>query len=142
MFNLFMFSFLACHLFDPFTKSPAERLIDLRSQRTELMDTLYQGYRGDSLTDERKQGTDKSKTQHKKKSGSRFLKAIQNTASELDRSRFEKHCLTIGNGGHAQIITEKAKNFFEKSEISTICREIAVMDIEISELEIKVAAGK
>lgn len=142
MLSLFFLCFFACDVIDSFTKSPAERLIDLRTKRTETMDALYTTYGGGTLTNEVKKETDEAIDKNTEKSGNKFLKALKNTVSEVDRSMFEKHCLTLGSGNHAEIITEKAKDFFEKPENLKTCKEIAVLDIKISELALKVSSGE
>ena len=137
MLNLFFLSLFACDVINSFTKSPAERLIDFRTQRTQTMNNLYASYGGGSLSNEIHKETDKDIEKEENNTGNKFLKAFQNTVSEIDRSVFEAHCLKIGNGHHAEIITEKSKTFFIKPETLASCKSIAILDIKISELKLQ-----
>ena len=141
MLNLFFLTFFACDVVDSFTKSPAERLINFRIERTQTIDNLYASYGGGSLSNEVNTETNKEIEKNKKKNpGSKLLQVFKNTVSEVDRSVFETHCLTIGNGHHAEIITEKSKTFFAKLSTLETCKSIAVLDIKISELELQLGS--
>ena len=136
MLNLFFFCFFACDIIDSFTKSPAERLINVRAQRTQIMDTLYTSYGGGTLTNDVKDKINSAIDKKARKKKHKLAKAFKNTVSEVDRTRFEKHCLTIGNGNHAEILENKAKDFFENPQNINLCKRVAVLDLKISELEL------
>ena len=63
-----------------------------------------------------------------------MISILSNTVSEVDREAFVAHCLTIGRGEHASILTDKAKKYFAKQDVKARCRTVHSIDVQLKEL--------
>lgn len=117
-------------------QSRAKKIVSLRSERKQMLDKLYQEYGGSDLSQSIKSGI-----QNDKSSGNnvdnQIVQGIANFAQGADRSIFEQNIRTIGSGENLITITNKAKQFFSRSDVMTKAKKICEIDIELEQLEKK-----
>ena len=66
------------------------------------------------------------------------MATLKNTVKAQDRSLFEQHCLEIGSGESPIIATPKASAFFTDPTNIAACKEVALKQIKIRQLEIEI----
>ena len=125
-------------------KSPEEQLIDMRFEYKESIDTLYGRYGGNQLvetinTSESSEPQDNVKTEKPNNEAvNQLMATLKNTVKAQDRSLFEQHCLEIGSGESPIIATPKASAFFTDPTNIAACKEVALKQIKIRQLEIEI----
>ena len=136
MLSLLLSSMLACSL-----ETPEEKKARLKTERTEILDSLYTEYGGGTFSNATAKVVDEAKKEVKtedaeaKKTTNAILSTISNTFSEADREGFVAHCKTIGQGDHATILTDKAKQYFAQQTVKEKCRKVHSLELEIKKLE-------
>lgn len=134
---LFMLHLFACDTINAQLKTPEEQLIDLRFEQKSALDTLYSEYGGGTLAQSVNNSTNEA-AQEANESTNKLLKALKNTVTSTDRASFDSNCLALGQGKNLPLITDKAKEFFEKPETLSVCKASALRHLEIQKLELQV----
>jgi len=128
-----------------------ERLLDLRAERTELLDALYDEYGGSDVAraiDEglgQEEGGPEAPAEGEpgrgaEEGGEGVLEMMRGLVRESDRSVFEEHCRVAGRGDRVTALTQRARDFFARPEVRERCREVVELDFEIDATERELAA--
>ena len=125
---------VACDTITSQLKSPEEQLIDLRFEQKQSLEQLYTNYGGGSLNNLLKDNVSAAQNDSDPKVNS-FLNNIKTTIQSTDKEVFSEHCLQIGQGHSVSFVTDKAKLFFEEQTTVSTCKEAALRQIRIQQLE-------
>lgn len=126
-----------------------DRLLDLRAERTERLDALYEEYGGSELARAIDEGLGEGAPEtpaegeaagEDGESGEGVLEMMRGLVRESDRSVFEEHCRVAGRGDRVTALTQHARDFFARPEVRERCREVVELDFEIDATERELAA--
>ena len=114
----------------------AKKIVSLRSERKQMFDQLYHAYGGSELSQSIKSGLQNGKgTQSSAEN--QITQGLANFAQGADRSLFEQNLRTVGSGENLIVITDKAKQFFARTDVIKKSKKICEIDIEVEQLERK-----
>lgn len=114
-------------------QSRAKKIVSLRTERKQLLDTLYQNYGGSELSKTVNSGLQKEK---RADSGAenQIIQGISNLAQGADRTVFEQSVRIVGRGENLISITDKSKQFFSRSDVLKYAKRIYEIDIHLEQL--------
>lgn len=107
------------------------RMRELRSERTDLVDDLYREYGGSRFLGGKTQVTDRT-------SGSPLSRAhdvLLGAAQEADRLVFETYVQAVGEGNRAPAFSTEAREFFSRQDVKNKARRFVRIGDEIRRLE-------
>lgn len=118
--GLVSMGFLAC---DPSVEEVRERLFELRSERTALLDEMYEEYRTSV--------------------GEMDLPGfLQGPVGEVRLEWFEVQVRSVGEGDRPKLVAGEAKEFFNREEVRTRARRVVELDQKIADLERRLEEGR
>lgn len=121
--------------------SPEEKLFELRREQRKDLDALYARYGGGALAHELQGELNKPDVRAQTTpSGSELVKMLGNAVGEVDRAAFEVQCVSVGSGGRAGALNDKANAFFAAPDVVDACGEVAERELKINKLERELAA--
>jgi hypothetical protein len=121
--------------------SPEENLFALRREQRKDLDALYARYGGGALAHELQGELNKSDVRAPTTpGGSELVKMLGNAVGEVDRAAFEVQCVSVGTGGRAGALNDKANAFFAASDVVDACGDVAERELKINKLERELAA--
>jgi hypothetical protein len=121
--------------------SPEEKLFELRREQRKDLDALYARYGGGALAHELQGELNKPDVRAQTTpSGSELVKMLGNAVGEVDRAAFEVQCVSVGSGGRAGALNDKANAFFAAADVVDACGEVAERELKIDKLERELAA--
>jgi hypothetical protein len=121
--------------------SPEEKLFALRREQRKDLDALYARYGGGALAHELQGELNKPEVRAQTTpSGTELVKMIGNAVGEFDRAAFEVQCESVGAGGRADALNDKANAFFASPDVIDACGEVAEREVKINALEREIAA--
>jgi hypothetical protein len=113
-------------------------LIDLRSERTALLDALYEDYGGGALL--RSLGeVPEAEVPQDPKAEDAILDFVRGLVEEGDRSLFEEQARVVGRGDRPVTLTTVDREFFSQDPVKARCRQVVELDYEIERMERKLA---
>ena len=129
---LIQLTFTACEN----AQSRAKKIVSLRAERKQLLDTLYQAYGGSDLSQSVKSSL-RSKEGAESSTENQIVQGLANLTVGADRTMFEQSVRTVGSGENLLILTDRAKQFFARSDVVKKANKICEIDIELEQLEKK-----
>lgn len=156
--GLFIFALALLPACD-FFMSADERLYEARTERREILDTLYAEFGGSDLAGAAEQAVVESNAalnaahNEANRQGSarpssevEFAQALMNTVTgvveESDRAVFEQHCMVSGIGERPPALTGRYQAFFARSDVKRQCRRAYLLSVEIEELYAEIATAQ
>lgn len=118
----------------PSEESLQREIRDLRRQRTDLIDAMYEEYGGGSLVPETDDPTTDSAAP---RVVLEVLDAVRGAVTEGDRALFEVHLRTVGEGERPKALTSKARDYFADSRVKKRARRIVDLKDKIDSLEVQ-----
>lgn len=117
-------------------KSTAKKIVALRNERIKMLDKLYAEYGGSDIARSVQQEL-KQEQASQPPEGKAALEGMGSLASSLDRGFFENTLRAVGQGETPIVFSEKAREFFARSDIRKQARKFCEIETEIALLEIK-----
>lgn len=120
--------------------SPEEKLFELRREQRKDLDALYARYGGGTFAHELQGELNTPNVRAQTTpSGNELVKMIGNAVGEVDRAAFEVQCESVGAGGRAGALNDKANAFFANADVIDACGEVAERELKINKLEREIA---
>jgi hypothetical protein len=114
-------------------RSSAEKALDARHERRQLLDDLYAAYGGGSIANWTRADAEQVAKEDAGGAGGAQL-AVQ-VIGEFDRSYFEDYCLAIGRGDRPFTLSEKLVGFVKDPKNASRCRKAAALQAKAASIE-------
>ena len=123
---------VGCDTLQSVAESPEEKLVRLKIERVEILDTLYTEYGGGELSNM----AGKAASDLEAEAGSNaFVDLLAGAVGESDRAMFDANCDLIGAGERPAAFSSKAKGFFQTESVKTRCIQSGRLGREIISLQ-------
>lgn len=123
---------VGCDTLQSVAESPEEKLVRLKIERAEILDTLYAEYGGGELSNM----AGKAASDLEAEAGSNpFVDLLAGAVGESDRAMFDANCDLIGAGERPAAFSSKAKGFFQNESVKTRCIQSGRLGREITSLQ-------
>jgi hypothetical protein len=137
----FLIAAFAAGLFLSACKSDQEKLIDLRFELRRGLDGLYGQYGGGQVAkgiqEKLAPGAGAAAANRGAASADTpdFAGAMAAAVGEADRASFDEDCLAIGRAERRVMFTQKAQEFFGRTQTQDACRKLVILTLKIEKLE-------
>ena len=111
------------------------RLIDLRQERTDLLDELFSDYGGHSVAQSINEALEAPAEGSEEADPGTMAEIAKGLVREGDRALFEARVRSAGSGERIIAISTKAREFFDSSKVKRECRSIVELEHRIEQLE-------
>jgi hypothetical protein len=129
---------VGCDVLQSAAESPEEKLVRLKIERVETLDTLYAEYGGGELSNM----AGKAASDLEVEAGSNaFVDMLAGAVGESDRAMFDANCDLIGAGERPTAFTSKAKDFFQTDTAKSRCIQAGRLGREITSLQAELSAS-
>lgn len=114
------------------------QLIDLKFERTVLIDALYGEYGGGTLV-RSLDSLAQSETPQDTETTDAIRDFARGIAEEGDRSLFEEQVRVVGRGDRPVMLSTRVREFFSRDTVRADCRRVVELDHEVERAERKLA---
>ena len=127
---------LGCDAVQSITGTPEDRMVALKVERTEVMDTLYAEYGGGDIANAT---TAVAKEVEGQDGSNPLVDMVVGAVSEGDRELFEANCELMGAGERSTAFTTKARDFFAQDTVKKRCLKVGKLSRQIQALQAEIS---
>jgi len=129
---------LGCDAVQSITGTPEDRMVALKVERTEILDTLYSEYGGGDIAN----ATTAAVKEVEGQDGSNpLVDMVVGAVSEGDRELFDANCELMGAGERSTAFTTKARDFFAQDSVKKRCLKVGKLLRQIQTLQAEISSS-